>query len=798
MFKKLILFILFVINSSLAYTQTICYSYDPSTNFNKRIVNYKHIEATLKFEPKLYKTIGDVTFTFSKLSEKNSELVFYAPNFKIESITIEGRDSEYNFEGNNLIIQNPNKLEDGRDYKLNLKYEVQTYQGEIYFIGWNDPTNRRLKQIWAHRPHGWLPYADSRLTMDFKIIFDTSFKVFTNGKRISITNNNDGTNTWHYVLDNIHPFFSTSIVIGKMDWITLKSKSGVEEELWFYEWERHKVETTYQYSTVMIDFMEEELSVPYPYALYKQAPIADYQYGGMETTTATVFGDYMFIDQGAYWQRNYINVNIHELVHQWFGDAITHISGSNVFLTESFATYYAKLFERKIFGQDYYDWERTKEMEKIFQASKRDNLPVASSISGVERIYQKGSYVLDMLRDEVGESDFKKAITLYTKRHLYGETSIYDLQKAFYDITGNDYDWFFEQWFRRGGEPSLQISYQQIEKNGQKFTQVGVEQVQEINELVKLFRINTKIEVYYTDGTSTTFQVNLKDKFHLFEFPNPVGKELDFIVFDPNYRILKKIVYLHEIEQTIKQALKAKHLIDRYYALKSLENVEWNKKKDILQKIYYNEKYHLLKAEVIRQIKDNLDDISLKILRDACLDQEPLIVQTVVENIRKVPLVIKREYESILNNISYKNVELALENLCLSFPKETSKYLKITANKEDWRGRNIRMKWLELSYLNGNKSVLKEIIDYSSISFDFETRLNALMLLQKINYLDREVARNLMLAAIHWNPKLYRPAKEIMDYFLKQMNYKEIIHKTFNNSDFMGWEKDKISKLIWD
>ncbi len=796
MIRKFIYLVLFLTNLQAIYSQTISYSYDPSTNFNKRIVNYKHIEAILSFEPKLNKTIGDVTFTFSKLSEKYSELKFYAPNFKIKNITIEGKECKYNFEGNDLIIQNPVILNDNKEYKLNIKYEVQTFQGEIYFIGWNDPTNRRLKQIWAHRPHGWLPYADCRLTMDFKITFDTAFKVFTNGKRVNVYKNNDGTATWHYKLENIHPFFSTSIVIGKMDWITLKSKSGVEEELWFYEWERHKIETTYQYSTEMIDFLEEELSVPYPYALYKQAPVADYQYGGMETTTATVFGDYMFIDQGAYWQRNYINVNVHELVHQWFGDAITHISISNVFLTESFATYYAKLFERKIFGENHYDWERIKEMEKPFEAAARDNLPVASSISGVERIYQKGSLVLDMLRDEVGDSDFKKAITLYTKKHLYGETSIYDLQKAFYDVTGDDYDWFFEQWFRRGGEPSLEVSYQQVEKNGQKFTQVGIEQIHETNELVKLFKINTKIDIYYTDGTTSSFSINLHKKFHQFEFQNPEGKDLDFIIVDPNYRILKKIKYLQNIEQTFKQALKAKHLIDRYFALLSLKNIEWNKKREILLQIYFNETYHLLKSEVIKQIKNNFDDMSIKILKDACLSNEPLIVQSLVESIRIIPNEIKSEYEKILNNISYKNIELALENLCVSFPKEAMKYLKITANKEGWRGRNIKMKWLELTYFNGNKNVLKDIIDYTSISYDFETRLNALSILRKINYLDREVARNLLLSAIHWNPKLFRPAREILDYYLKQSHYNELIKQTYNSFTWLEWEKNQINKLI--
>ncbi len=787
---------IYILSLYIVSSQTITYSSDPGTEFYKRIVNYKHIEAKVKFEPEVNKVIGEVAFSFVKLSDNYQQLKFYAPNFKIKEITIEQESCNYTFEGNDLIIENPIKLIENKEYKLNINYEVQTYDGEIYFVGWNDPTNRRLKQIWSHRPHGWLPYADSRLTMDLKITFDSSYKVFTNGARIEIANNNDGTFTWHYKLENPHPYFSTCVVIGNMDWITQKSKSGVEEELWFYKWEREKFETTYQYSTQMIDFLENELGVPYPYALYKQAPVADYQYGGMETTTATVFGDYMFIDKGAYWQRNYINVNVHELVHQWYGNAITHISNSNVFLTESFATYYAKLFEKSIFGKDYYDWERTKEMEKTFEAAQRDNLPVANSISGVERIYQKGSLVLDMLRYVVGDNDFKKAINKYTRKHLYGETTITDLQKAFHEVTGNDYDWFFEQWFRRGGEPYFSVNYQQISKNNNKFVQVNVEQIHKIDPLVGVFRMPTEIDFYYTDGSIETKKIQISKLVHQFEFEVTSSKDLDFIIFDPDFKILKKINYNQSYEQAFKQATQAKNLLDRYFALKTLENIDWMRKNKILSQIYFSEKYQLLKVEVIRQINGNYDEIAIQILKDACQNNEPLVVQSVTENIKNVPYSIKQQYEAILNNISYKNVELALENLAKSFPSEIKRYLKITENKIGWRGRNIRMKWLELSYLNGNKKVLEEIIDYTSISYDFETRLNALLVLKKINLLDKEAAKNLLLGSIHWNPKLFRVARDILKYFQQQAKYNELIINTFTTTNWRDWEKKKIEKII--
>jgi aminopeptidase N len=150
------------------------------------------------------------------------------------------------------------------------------------------------------------------------------------------------------------PYFSTSLVIGDYDYKTSRSAGGVPLEFWYYHGQEDKVNSTYQYTEAMMDFLEKETGVKYPYPLYREAPVIDYMYGAMETTTSTVFGDFIFIDPHAFWQRNYINTNAHEMTHQWFGNCIAHLVNKDVWLTESFATYYAKIFEKSIFGKEYY------------------------------------------------------------------------------------------------------------------------------------------------------------------------------------------------------------------------------------------------------------------------------------------------------------------------------------------------------------------------------------------------------------------------------------------------------------
>ncbi len=253
----------------------------------------------------------------------------------------------------------------------------------------------------------------------------------------------------------------------------------------------------------MFDFFNEEFGLDYPYELYREAPVEDYLYGAMETTTATVFGDYLAVDDRAFDGRNYVNVNAHELAHQWFGNCLSHQKACDVWLTESFATYYAKLFEREVFGDDYYQWVRNFEFDDALEASKKDIFPVGHSRGGRARWYPKGSLVLDMLRDVLGDDGFKASISHYTNHHAFSEVETSEFQASVYEATGQSMDWFFEQWIYRGGEPHYEVNWSQDKSpSGEDQVLIQVRQAHQRNELTGLFRMPITFEVFYEDGTS--------------------------------------------------------------------------------------------------------------------------------------------------------------------------------------------------------------------------------------------------------------------------------------------------------
>jgi aminopeptidase N len=121
--------------------------------------------------------------------------------------------------------------------------------------------------------------------------------------------------------------------------------------------------------------------------------------------------------------------------------------------------------------------------------------------------------------------------------------------------------------------------------------------------------------------------------------------------------------------------------------------------------------------------------------------------------------------EECLSDSSWLNIELALNSLCHTFPEKAGVYLEQTKNLEGWRGKNIRMKWLELSIGKGENDLLPELISYTGPKFEFETRINAFNTLKKLRYTDPDVQKNASSASQHWNNKLSTAAKEYLSYF---------------------------------
>jgi aminopeptidase N len=200
----------------------------------------------------------------------------------------------------------------------------------------------------------------------------------------------------------------------------------------------------------MFDFLEEEIGFAYPWQNYKQVPVHDFLYAGMENTSATIFSDAFVVDSIGFNDKNYVNVNAHELAHQWFGNLVTAKSGEHHWLQEGFATYYALLAERNIFDDNHFYF---KLLESALDLGRQDIAGNGTSLlnpkSSSLTFYQRGAWVLYALRSKVGDVVFKQAVKNYLEKHQFANVKTSDFISEVESLYGKPLASFVKLWIEQ-------------------------------------------------------------------------------------------------------------------------------------------------------------------------------------------------------------------------------------------------------------------------------------------------------------------------------------------------------------
>ena len=415
---------------------------------------------------------GGVVYEFEVL--KNIDTIrIDAVNMEFENVSINHKNVKFKNNKKELILFEGFKK--GKN-KLTFSYYAKPKQ-TLYFTGEGDNL-----QIWTqgqgrYTSH-WLPSFDD---VNEKVIFNLS--VIFRKNRVIVSNGLEGffSNTYHIAFDGhgteklVHyqmqkPMSSylVMLAIGNFEKQTTTTKSGTPLEFYLDKNDVYKFEPTYRYSKEMFDYLEQEIGVKYPWGIYRQVPVRDFLYAGMENTTSTIFAQDFVVDSIGFNDRNYVNVNAHELAHQWFGDLITAQSGKHHWLQEGFATYYALLAERHLFGDDYFYEELNDYAEQLKRASKTDTIPVMNEKASSLSFYKKGAWALHVMREDIGAKNFQKAVKKYLKKYQYKNVNTDDFLKIVKQVSGYDVENFKKVWLEKAGF-EMEIAQKYLSKN--KFIQ---------------------------------------------------------------------------------------------------------------------------------------------------------------------------------------------------------------------------------------------------------------------------------------------------------------------------------------
>jgi len=467
-------------------------------------VDFKSINAKLNLDA-VEKTIsGQVSYEFEVLSNIDT-IRIDAKN--IDFLDVQINTKSVQFKNSPTELKLFQGFQKGKN-TMTLSYKAKPKQ-TLYFFGEGDDL-----QIWTqgqgkYTSH-WLPSFDDvneKVIFSITINYDKSFTAISNGK-LKNSEISGNIKTWNYAMEKPMSSYLAMLAIGKFEKKTETSASGIPLEFYLSVEEASKFETTYKYSKHIFDFLEKEIGVKYPWEIYRQIPVKDFLYGGMENTTSTIFSEDYVVDEIGFNDRNYINVNAHELAHQWFGDLITAESGKHHWLQEGFATYYALLAEKELFGDDHFNWQLYETAEQLQQASKADTIPLLNANASSLTFYQKGAWALHVLRENVGEKNFQKAVKSYLEKYSFQNVETDNFLKEINKISKFDTKKFQKVWLEQSGF-EVKEALELLQKN--KFIKSYLELLplaeKPLAEKYKTFEKILNSDAYYPIKEEVIFQL---------------------------------------------------------------------------------------------------------------------------------------------------------------------------------------------------------------------------------------------------------------------------------------------------
>lgn len=415
----------------------------------------------------------------------------------------------------------PNDLEIGGSAAI-------TADKGLYFINPSGEEEHKMPQIWTQgeteASSCWFPTIDApneRMTQEIFMTVDKKYTTLSNGTFMFSMDNGDGTKVDYWKMDQPHAPYLAMMAIGEFVKVEDTWRDTVQVNYYVEkEWEQY-AKDIFGATPEMMEFFSTKLGVTYPWNKYSQIVVRDYVSGAMENTTAVIHGDFLYRNKRELLDEHNESIIAHELFHHWFGDLVTCESWPNLALNESFANYSQFLWDEYKHGDDIADHNALIEMYGYLgEAREKQEDLIRYDVPDREDMfdahsYNKGGRILHMLRNYVGDEAFFEALKLYLNDNAYDAAEAHHLRLAFEEVTGEDMNWFFNQWFFDKGHPLLDINYDYDAKN--KEAVVNIKQTQNFDN-TPLYKLPMKVDVYVNKSV-TRHEIVLEKHEQEFRFP---------------------------------------------------------------------------------------------------------------------------------------------------------------------------------------------------------------------------------------------------------------------------------------
>ena len=472
-----------------------------------------------------------VTLSFKEAGMQNFRLDFINKTsarkdkgMVVDAVSVNNAAVNYTHKNDELIISLPAPSTKNQTITFTIQYHGIPFDG--LRIGNTKLGDRSFfNENWPNRGRHWLPIVDhpyDKATSEFIVKAPSHYKVVSNGLLMEESELGNSTRLTHW--KQSVPVSSWLFVLGVADFAVkyVDEFRGKSIQTWVYA--KNREAGFYDFDEPTKKVLEFYSNYVGPYAYEKLANIQTPSVnGGMETSSAIFYGEDLVTGKRDERTRNVV---IHEIAHQWFGNAITETTWDDAWLSEGFATFFTLLFIENEYGKEEYTKGIIKARKSVYDMSvKMPNFSIVSErtaekedvTSGIT--YQKGAWVIHMLRDLIGEKNFKKGIQNYYAKYFNANTNTDEFRAEMEKVSGKDLKLFFKQWLYQPINPTINASW--TYNASTKKLQIRLNQAQQ-------FLYNVPVEIgYYKKGanTPTILTMNLKDKDQAFSFPLATAPE---------------------------------------------------------------------------------------------------------------------------------------------------------------------------------------------------------------------------------------------------------------------------------
>ena len=460
----------------------------------------QHYRIEVGFDWAAKSVSGTTTLTLRPFRSDLKEVEVDAGQMKISAVKLAaGAALKYRYDdGEHLFVTLDKAYPAGADLSIAITYTATPQRG-LTFITPTPEDSSRPNQIWSQGEsqdnHYWFPcydYPNDKATTELIAHVEDGYQVISNGVLVSSQPDAQAkTRAWHWRMDKPYASYLVSIIVGKFTELKDAFK-GIPVTSYVYGDQVENARVSFGKLAKMVAYFSGRIGVDFPYPKYAQTTVRDFG-GGMENITATTLTDTAVHDKRAHLDVSSDGLIAHELAHSWFGDLLTCRDWGEIWLNESFATFMESTWTEHDLGQADYLYEIRANQQAYYQTWAQGNRRpiVTHRYANPDAVfdvyaYPRGGAVIHMLRFVLGEERFWRAINHYVKEHAYQNVETQQLLVAIEEATGQNLQWFFDEWLYQIGHPEFEVASTYDE--AAKTVKLTVKQTQKADEARPWFR----------------------------------------------------------------------------------------------------------------------------------------------------------------------------------------------------------------------------------------------------------------------------------------------------------------------